>query len=758
MLKELLGSLFLKQRRWAVQEVQDLLWNGKLEEARDASENLHPATKERDLYRQCLQAEINFKLGKDDEAETGFRNVLKHAPGFPNAHYGLSLLLMIRGDVNAAIEHAQFAKLQSPNDARFLSHLGLCYVTAGNFPSADEPLSKAVRINSDDKLAWNNLGLVFLAKGNPSDALNCFQRALQIDEGFISARQNFNQLKLDMEKSGVVVLSVMPKASTPEDGHTAFAPWEIQWNEVLQSLELQENNSTLGKAEDICMQWPDSAGVFIRTAALYHDLGDTQGAVDLLAAFIFTHPNELHAIAALGSAYLGLGEYKLAEEQFLRVIADGLEDVKVFSNLAKALSAQELHIEAVFYRRRAVSIEPTFMHKAHLASSLVSACQYEEAVAIFDELLLEQPDSRRVFLLSYAAALAYLGKLEIALSLMNEALQIQPEDAAIHMQRAQINLLLENFKQGWVDYGYRSLAYTKQYRVLPFSKWQGQDLSGKTIVVLAEQGLGDQIMFASCLPDLLSSGPRKVIVEAISRVAKTLARSFPECEFIASTQGKGMGWAKSLVDIDYFVPLADLPRYFRSRVEDFPGNAYLRPDNVRAAHWRRQLEATGPRPWIGVSWRGGLQATRQVVRSLQIEEFLGIGKNLNATWVNLQYGDVGSDLHKAEDLGIKLSHWPEAISDLDEFSALVSQLDCVVTVCNTTVHYAGALGRRVIVLAPSVPEWRYGLNFTHMPWYADVEVLRQTKHNDWGDPIHTASCRLHSSFGETSDIYVTSDT
>jgi len=754
MLKELLGTIFFKQRRWTVQEVQDLIRNGKLGEALEAVENLHSVTKDKDLHQQCLQAEISFKLGHDDEAETGFRSALKQAPGFPNAHYGLSLLLMIRGDVNAAIEHAQFAKLQNPNDARFLSHLGLCYVTAGNFPSADEPLSKAVRINSDDKSAWNNLGLVFLAKGNPNEALNCFQRALHIDEDYISAQQNFNQLKSDIEKSGAIILPSAPKASTPEEGDTTLVPWWAEWSKVLQSLELQQNNLALHKAEDICAQWPDSADVFIRTAALYHELGDTQGSVDLLAAFLLTHPNESHALAALGSAYLGLSEYKLAEEQLLRVVASGLEDAKVFSDLAKALSSQELHVEAVFYRRKAVSIEPTFMHKAHLASSLVSACQYVEAVAIFDELLVEQPDSRRVFLLSYAAALAYLGNLEMALSLMNEALAIQPEDAAIHMQRAQINLILENYKQGWIDYGYRALAYTKQYRVLPFSKWQGQDLSGKTIVVLAEQGLGDQIMFASCLPDLLSLGPHKVIVEAISRVAKTLARSFPECEFIASSQGKGMGWAKSLIDIDYFVPLADLPKYFRNDTVDFPRKSYLLPDNARVAYWRQRLEAAGPRPWIGVSWRGGLQATRQVVRSLQIEEFLGIGRNLNATWVNLQYGDVGGDLLKADELGVKVFHWPEAISDLDEFAALVSLLDCVVTVCNTTVHYAGALGRRVIVLAPSVPEWRYGLNFTHMPWYSDVEVLRQAKHNDWSGPVHAASCELRSSFGKINDIYV----
>ncbi len=203
-----------------------------------------------------------------------------------------------------------------------------------------------------------------------------------------------------------------------------------------------------------------------------------------------------------------------------------------------------------------------------------------------------------------------------------------------------------------------------------------------------------------------------------------------------------MAWAKTIGDVDYFVPLGDLPQYFRSSLDAFPRKAYLKADPDRVAYWRGKLESAGPPPWIGVSWRGGLQATRQVLRSMSPSELAPMTGSVEGTWISLQYGSVEEELKIAAAANVKLTHWDEAIADLDEFAALIDALDCVVTVCNTTVHYAGALGKKVLVLAPYIPEWRYGLNTAHMPWYPDVTVLRQPTPNDWPGLIGEATRRL----------------
>ena len=506
-------------------------------------------------------------------------------------------------------------------------------------------------------------------------------------------------------------------------------------------------DAALARAEEICLEWPDLPGPVCELEALYRKSGDFQSGIDALRAYLESHSEDGEVFAALGGALLGANENAEASRHLSRARELGFETLKVLTDLAQAFNNLEKHAEALELRRQVCETAPSFVHQAQLASNLVTCCQYEEAIELFEKLSEEYPERKNVFSVSYAVAQAYVGMFDNAQALLNDALAIQPFDANLHLQRAQIRLLRGDFAQGWFDYAYRGLAYTRQYRVLPFTKWQGEDLTDKCIVVLAEQGLGDQVMFASCLPDLLALRPSRVVVEAIGRVAPTLARSFPECEVLHTRQDKGMEWAKDVGAVDYFVPLGDLPQHFRSSLEAFPGKPYLRADPDRVAHWRRKLEVTGPRPWIGFSWRGGMQATRRILRSMSLDELAPVTFGIEGTWISLQYGSVEEDLRTAEAANFKLTHWAKAIVDLDEFAALIEALDYVVTVCNTTVHYAGALGKQTLVLAPHIPEWRYGLTTDRMPWYANVTVLRQSQLNDWSSVVAEAGKRLSDIFG-----------
>lgn len=749
MLKQLVRTLFSSGKRsWTVEEVRELILAGEFQRAQEAAGQLHVATPRRDLTRDCILAEIAFRQERDADAEDGFRAVLKEAPGFADAHYGLSLLLLEKGDTEAALEHAQFAKVLSPNDFRYLAQLGVSQVTIGNFQSAELPLTQALRLNDKDKTVWNNLGVVYLAKGEAGDAHGCFSKALKLDPSFALALQNLSHLESEMEAAGAVfgaaLAPVIATGDLPLDAESE--PWREEWDEVDALKKAGNAEAALAKAERICMGWPGLAGPVCALEALYRKLGDFQSGIDVLQAYLVEHPEDGQVLAALGSAFLGANENAEARKYLSQARDLGFENSKMLADLAQSLSNLEKHAEALELRRKIFELEPNFVRQAQLAANLATACQYQEAIDLFDDLIEKEPARRGVFLVSYAVAQAYSGHFDKALTLLNDALSRQPHDAGLHMQRAQINLLMGNFSQGWADYAYRGLAYTRQYRVLPFTRWQGQDLHGKCVVVLAEQGLGDQVMLASCLPDLLALGPSRVVVEVIERVAPTLARSFPECEIVRSLQDKKMAWAKTVGGVDYFVPLGNLPQYFRNNQEAFPGAAYLKADPDRVAHWRQKLEGAGPRPWIGVSWRGGVQATRQVLRSMSPAELEPMVTSLDATWISLQYGSVGDELKVAEAANVKLTHWNEAIADLDEFAALIQALDCVVTVCNTTVHYAGALGKKVLVLAPHIPEWRYGLSSTHMPWYPDVSVLRQSQHNDWVGVIREATQRLKDNF------------
>jgi hypothetical protein len=382
-----------------------------------------------------------------------------------------------------------------------------------------------------------------------------------------------------------------------------------------------------------------------------------------------------------------------------------------------------------------------------LVTSLANLCRYEEALALSERLA-----ERGIHVASTGMILIFLGRNEEAQAWLDLQLQMQPNEPGSRFLRAQLRLSQLDFAGGWEDYQFRQLGDSRNLRVLPFPLWRGEPVAGRRMVVLAEQGLGDQVMFASCLPDLLAQQPAELIVEAHHRIAPTLARSFPACRVIASSQNKSLDWVRDCGAVDFYVPLADLPLHLRRHVDEFPAHrGYLRADPGRVAHWEARITAAsappGPgqarRPRIGLSWRGGTEGTRSFIRCVDPAWMAALGRSVDADWVCLQYGDVGEELATARANGMPdLLHWPEAIDDLDEFAALVSGLDLVITVCNTTVHYAGALGVPVWVLAPKVPEWRYGLDNEVLPWYPSSRMFRQAALDDWPATLQRVEAAL----------------
>jgi hypothetical protein len=270
-------------------------------------------------------------------------------------------------------------------------------------------------------------------------------------------------------------------------------------------------------------------------------------------------------------------------------------------------------------------------------------------------------------------------------------------------------------------------------RHVTLSGWRGEPLEGKSLLVWGEQGLGDEIMFASCLPDLLAIGARCTL-DCSRRLRPLFRRSFPD---IAVPDDQTAA-------IDFTLALGSLPSLFRRRREDFPRHAgYLRADPAREAFWRRELASLGPGRKIGVSWRGGLMRTGRALRSLEADQLLPLLRIDGVHWVNLQHGENAAELTRlGNTYGVRVASWEESLIDLDETAALVAGLDLVITVCSTMVHLAGALGRPAWVLTPSGPAWRYRLQGAEMPWYPSVVLYRQSQLGDWVEPLHRMAADL----------------
>lgn len=344
----------------------------------------------------------------------------------------------------------------------------------------------------------------------------------------------------------------------------------------------------------------------------------------------------------------------------------------------------------------------------------------------------DRPEAHMVL----GSSLFELGKVDEALASYRRALKVRPDlpDALYHI--GLVHLRQGRFREGWQGFEHRfGLEQNKTMR--PCSpRWNGTSLRGRTLLVMREQGLGDEIMYASCYPQIIRDA-RLCLIECEPRLERLFARSFPQARFFPLADLRTDEMTDPGVEVDVRSYAASLPRYLRNSLRDFPEHqGYLRADPERIAFWRGRLAGLGGGLKVGISWRGGTVHSFTGKRTLPLSALLSALSVPGVHWINLQYGRRADEItafHGTQ--GIPIADWPEAVDgDYDETAALVSALDLVISVCTSVVHLAGALGKPVWVMAPYVPEWRYGLHGETLPWYPSACMYRQTVPGSW-DPV-----------------------
>lgn len=304
----------------------------------------------------------------------------------------------------------------------------------------------------------------------------------------------------------------------------------------------------------------------------------------------------------------------------------------------------------------------------------------------------------------------------------DKAIALDPTMPDARYNRGLALLSQGQWQEGWEGYehnlGSHRMRKERVYGHTP--RWTGvKDL---TLIAYGEQGIGDEISFASCLPDLIAEN--KVIIECDKRLTGLFKRSF-DCPVYGTRFDPSIEWPRRH-KIDAAVAFGSLPRFYRNSDASFPGTPYLKADPQRRLQWRALLDSLGPKKKVGIAWSGGNKNTGKARRSISLFDLLPILRQ-NATFVSLQYTDAPEVDRIEKDYGIKVHHWPHAVQtqDYDDTAALVAELDLVITVTQASVHLAGALGVPCWVLTPKAPMWRYGLTDSTMPWYSSVRLYRQ---------------------------------
>lgn len=334
------------------------------------------------------------------------------------------------------------------------------------------------------------------------------------------------------------------------------------------------------------------------------------------------------------------------------------------------------------------------------------------------------------------------GTPEQALEYFDKALALQPDNQAIQFNRSLALLELGRWREGWAGYeaGFAGgNRRPRHYRDVP--AWDGS--AGETIIVWGEQGLGDEIMFASCLPDLIQRSKR-VVFDCHPRLVTLFERSFGiTCHGTRKTLA--CDWVED-VKADASVCVSSLAGRFRNEDSDFPGTSFLKFNPDKAASLRAKGDG---RLRVGIAWSGGVKKTRTDLRTVPLKLWRPILEQ-NAEFYSLHYmTDAAREVCAfEEETGLRLKHRPTIIEarDYDETAALVASLDLVISVPTTIVHLAGALGVPCICLTPSRPAWRYGVRGP-MRWYRSVTLERQMS-DDWPSVMTRVATTLANRIAE----------
>jgi tetratricopeptide (TPR) repeat protein len=486
-------------------------------------------------------------------------------------------------------------------------------------------------------------------------------------------------------------------------------------------------------------------------AAILHNLGlvlaarqDFAPAATLIGQAIALRGNVADFHSNLGNVLAALGRDAEAVASLERALKLNPRFADAAFNLAIVLAKLGRTAEAEASYRRAASLNPSFWPASlNLANLLEEQGRFAEARPLYEQAVVLAPDVAGVHYSFGRAVNRYGHNNDEAEAHYRRALALDPDYADAHVNLGLCLLLRGAFAEGWREWEWRHRTEDSQPRRFAGRDWHGENLTGKRLLVSAEQAVGDQILYASMIPELTGMGG-SIIVECERRLVPLFKRSFPGVEIYAQQEPPAIP-----VAFDYEIPFASLGVYLRPDFPSFVGgpSPYLKADAARVAEIRARYRQLGDGPLIGISWRsqrpelGGAKSTTLL-------DWAPILRRHRAVFIDLQYGDTAAERATVErELGVKI-HRDDTIDqmqDIDAFAAQVAALDRVISVSNTTVHVAGALAVSTWILVPRGKglHW-YWFGAGESPWYLSARLFRQSVRGDWSDVIAHMAHELNS--------------
>ena len=596
---------------------------------------------------------------------------------------------------------------------------------AGDHEAAEEQFSNLLVAGQESAPALMLAAAVARARGDDAQAVERLGRAMELAAGDPELQL---EAGLRLEELGAIDLALTAYACAGRRKEPF--PRALSRLGLLQAKHGFAEDALLNLAK-VVQYLPNRAEAYNDLAVAYGVLGDYVEALNSFEQSLRLKPDSFEVLINAGRAAEALWEHERAMAYFRRALSLKPDSgkTKLLLGLSQLSGADSDDLGNILQE---VAVEDTYEAQFNVGIARMALDRFEEGWSALERARDLAPDRYEPYcMLGFFAGLR--GRAKEAEALYGRGIALNPHDPRAVMSHGVILLALGEFERGWDEFERRFQLYGYKDLMDRFPRdalWDGSELAGKTLLVWAEQGLGDQIQFVRYIP-MVAGGDAEVIVQC----DRPLVRLFKQVPGASRIVPNGERWPP----FDFHCPIVSLARVMGTRMTSIPAEVpYLRAEAELAAQWRDKLShLSGIR--AGLVWAGSRLGNMPILesfdqrRSLALREFLPLWEVRNVTFISLQKGTAAQEVQVLTP-DHPLADFTDDLHDFADTAALVENLDLVISVDTSVAHLAGAMGKPVWILCRLGGDWRWLLDRTDSPWYPSARLFRQRRYMEW-EPV-----------------------
>lgn len=701
-----------------------------------------------------------FQRGEFDLAIRVATDILTTFPRNFDALHLRALASFYKKDFIAALSDIKKAIAIRGDFAEALNTYGMILKANGSYDDALRQFKKAQEKKPNYKEAIYNIGNIHRDQNRPEEAIRYYDRAIQIDPRFVAALNNKGLALLELnnyseaKKCFNSIISIMPnfaeayynrgnalaglgnyqKSIESYDAALRLKPSfpACQCNRSNSLRHLKRYVDAIAGYDVALKQDPNFVEALISKSVALSELGQYDETIACLEKAIEINPRSGEAYNNLGNTLIKLGRLNDALESYEKAVVLSPLKSENYFNRANALKELKRSGEALTDYDRAISLQPDYTD-AHInrGNVLREMDLLEDALTSYDRATTLRPDHIEAYV-NRGNVLKALNRIDEAIASYNKAISLNPDDQSAKFNKSLLILQKGVFLEGFelLRSRWNTQDYVTEAPTTTVPLWDGS-LSEGRLLLWAEQGVGDEVFYASML-SLLDTGRVSVSLSADARLHSIFARSFPKISLIDRKVTK----TSIPTSFDAQAPIGNLGHILKvdhQRIVErkYP---YLVTDECRTSMIKKSNEIGRGKRICGISWKSGNKSVGKQ-RSIDLYDWAPLWSLPNVEFVNLQYGEIDSELTTVKqrfDREVKVIHGVDVYNDVDGLLSVIDMCDVVFTIDNFTAHLAGSIGKIGVVLVPlgAGRYWYWGDEANSL-WYPSLNLVHQEQLGQW---------------------------